>query len=252
MTLRVFLAGKVALEHDGRTVDEASLPGLQGRVVLVMLAAERARPLSRDEIADELWSERPPSAWEPALRAVISKIRKALVGVGLDRDSLTGEFGVYQLHLPPGSWVDLEAAADSLHRAETAARSGRFEDACGWALAARAIAARPLLPGAEGRWVARRRARHRDLYLRSLDVLAHVWIDRGEPALAVGDAEEALRYEPFREPMYRALMRAHMAAGNRAEALRAYQRCRDLLADDLGTDPSAETEALYLEILRSA
>ena len=250
MTLRVFLAGRVALEANGRVVDECSLPGLQGRVVLALLAAERERPLAREELAEELWAGRLPPAWEPGLRAVISKVRGALADVGLDRDTLSGAFGVYRLRLPPGTWVDLEAAAGALHRAETLARTGQVDEACGWALAARAIGARPLLPGAEGPWVARRRARLRDVYLRSLEVLANVWVRRGEPGLAVADAEEALRLEPFRESTYRTLMGAHAAAGNRAEALRVYQRCRDLLAEELGIDPSQETEALYLRMLR--
>jgi DNA-binding SARP family transcriptional activator len=183
---------------------------------------------------------------------VVSKVRGALAGVGLDRDALSGAFGVYRLCLPSETWVDLEAAAGALHRAETLARAGQVGEACGWALAARAIGARPLLPGAKGPWVDRRRAHLRGVYLRSLEVLAHVWVRRGEPGLAVADAEEALRLEPFRESTYRTLMRAHAAAGNRAEALRAYQRCRDLLAEELGVGPSQETVALYLGILRSA
>jgi SARP family transcriptional regulator, regulator of embCAB operon len=191
MTLRVFLAGGVALERDGRVLAESTLPGLQGRVVLAMLAAERERPLPREELAEELWGEALPEAWEPALRAVISKVRGALIPLELEKEALAGAFGVYQLHLPSDSWVDLEAAADSLHRAETASRSGEFGPAGGWALAARAIARRPLLPGAWGPWVTRRRARLHDLYIRSLDVLANVWVARGEPDLAIGDAEEA-------------------------------------------------------------
>ena len=251
MTLRVFLAGRVALEADGRVVDEGSLPGLQGRVVLALLAAERERPLAREELAEELWAGSFPPTWEPALRAVISKLRGALAGVGLDRGALSGAFGVYRLRLPPQTWVDLEAAAGALHRAETLARAGRVDEACGWALAARAIGARPLLPGAQGPWVTRRRARLREVHLRSLEVLAQVWVRRGEPGLAVADAEEALRLEPFRESTYRTLMRAHSAAGNRAEALRVYQRCRDLLAEELGVDPSQETAGLYLGMLRA-
>jgi DNA-binding SARP family transcriptional activator len=46
-------------------------------------------------------------------------------------------------------------------------------------------------------------------------------------------------------------MRAHCQAGNLAEALRAFERCRVLLADQLGTSPSTVTRDLYLEILRS-
>jgi SARP family transcriptional regulator, regulator of embCAB operon len=89
------------------------------------------------------------------------------------------------------------------------------------------------------------------VYLRSLEVLADVWIRRGDPILAVADAEEALRSEPFRESLYRLLMRGHVAAGNRAEALMAYENCRTLFADELGISPSPETELVYLDIVRS-
>ena len=46
-------------------------------------------------------------------------------------------------------------------------------------------------------------------------------------------------------------MRALAATGDRAGALRAYENCRVTLADELGADPAAETEALYVQILRS-
>jgi len=46
-------------------------------------------------------------------------------------------------------------------------------------------------------------------------------------------------------------MRAHAAVGNRAEALRVYERCRSVLTEELGVPPSPQTEAVYLEILRS-
>jgi DNA-binding SARP family transcriptional activator len=252
VTIRVFLAGKVAVVgSDGRAVDEGSLPGHQGRVVLAMLAAERDRSVSRDELAEDLWNGGPPPAWENGVKALISKLRSALSDVGVGGEAIAGAFGLYQLKLPPGTWIDLEAAADALHRAETLAGKERWDDAAGWALATRAIATRPFLEGAVGPWAERRRARLRDHHLRSLEVLADVWIRRGDHVLAVADCEEALRSEPFRESLYRLLMRAHAAAGNRAEALRAYERCRDLLTGELGVDPSPETEAIYLEILRA-
>jgi DNA-binding SARP family transcriptional activator len=46
-------------------------------------------------------------------------------------------------------------------------------------------------------------------------------------------------------------MQAHAAAGNRAEALRVYQRCRELLAEELGVDPSQETETVYVGMLQA-
>ena len=47
-------------------------------------------------------------------------------------------------------------------------------------------------------------------------------------------------------------MEAHVAAGNRAEALRVYERCRRLLADELGAYPSPETESIYRGLLEGS
>jgi DNA-binding SARP family transcriptional activator len=63
-------------------------------------------------------------------------------------------------------------------------------------------------------------------------------------------AREAIDLEPDRESSHQRLMRAEAALGNRAEAVRAYHRCRDLLREELGVDPSSETQALFTRILR--
>jgi SARP family transcriptional regulator, regulator of embCAB operon len=46
-------------------------------------------------------------------------------------------------------------------------------------------------------------------------------------------------------------MRLHAGMGNRAEALRVFERCRTLLREELGASPSPQTEALFLDILRA-
>jgi DNA-binding SARP family transcriptional activator len=113
-----------------------------------------------------------------------------------------------------------------------------------------AIARRSFLPGEEGEWVDGKRRELQDILVRALDFYVEICLHTGQAALAAQTASEALSLEPFRETGYRQLMRVHAASGNRAEALRVYQRCRELLADEMGVDPSPETEALYLELLR--
>jgi predicted ATPase len=74
----------------------------------------------------------------------------------------------------------------------------------------------------------------------------------GRGAAAVQPATELVALEPFRESAHLRLLRARAAAGDRGEALRVYDRCRRLLAEELGVDPSPELEAAYLELLRDA
>lgn len=251
--LRVYLTGTIRLERGAVLLDESHLPGRQGRVAFAMLAAERDRAISTDELSEQLWGGEPPGAWEVALRSIVSKLRAALGPVGLDGDPrIEHAFGCYQLRLPADAWVDLEAAADAVHRAEAALRDGDPEEAMGWSLAANAIARRGFLPGEDRPWATGRRAELQAIRVRALECRAQVNLERGEHEAAARDAELVVSVEPFRETSHRLLMRAHVAAGNPAEALRAYERCRSTIVEELGAGPSTETELLYLEILRSA
>jgi DNA-binding SARP family transcriptional activator len=249
--MRIYLTGPVRIELGERLVEGAGFPGRQGRLLFAYLVAERDQAQPRDRIAELLWGDAPPRSWESALAAVVSNLRRLLGSVGLGRDALGQTGGCYRLLLPTDAWVDLEAAADAVERAEGWLRAGDPAGAYNWAGVATAVGRRAFLPGEEGPWVERRRAELRDVLLRGLDCFAEVFVWSGEAPLAIRAAGEAIALEPFRETGYQRLMRVHAALGNRAEALRVYQRCRRLLADELGVDPSPRTEAVYLEALRS-
>ena len=112
------------------------------------------------------------------------------------------------------------------------------------------MARRPFLPGEHGAWVEAKRRELADLLDDALGCLADACLRSGDAAGAARWAEEAIALEPFRETGYRRLMLAHATAGNRAEALRVYDRCRRLVAEELGAYPSPETESIYRELLR--
>jgi len=245
--LRVYLAGKVAVEDGGILVPEKRFPGRQGRLAFAILAWERQRATSLAELADILWDDEPPNAWETALRALVSKLRAALG----ESASIEHAFGCYQLRLPAGAWVDVEACDAAIHEAETAFRGGEFERAMGSALVANAIARRPFLAGDVGSWTERKREHLRRVRVRALEVRGRVALACGDPAGAATDAEIVLDLDPYRESAYALLMQAHVASGNPALALTEYERLRTRLAEDLGTQPSAATEAVFLDVLRA-
>lgn len=247
--VRIYLTSEVRVEYGDVLIGERDLPGRQGRVLLAMLVAERTRPVSRDEIAEELWGEEPPAVWDKAITVLISKLRAALRRAGLGEDAVAASFGCYRLRLSSDVWVDLEAAADGVHRAESAIADGDPLGGYPWATIAYFVGRRPFLLGEDGPWVRRKRIQLRDLQLRGLDCAVVCCAANGELAEAVQAAEDALAIEPFRESTYRHLMRALAAAGRRAEALRVYERCRGALDEHLGVPPSAETVAVHTEIV---
>ena len=255
MGLRIALAGRVAIEVDGVPVDVRRL-GALGRLALAYLVVERGRPVTRHELADVLWEEDLPRTWETSVRVVVSKVRAVLADAGLaPTEALTTVSGSYQLNLPAGAVVDVEEAAAALERAVAAtaaaavgsppaANAARHD-----AASAVATAARRFLPGASGPWVERRQSELAELRLRALEALSEAALAAGDTAAALVAAEEAVDLEPFRESAHMRLLAALAGAGNRAEALRAYERARRLLAEELGVDPSPPLQAAYLDLL---
>ena len=254
--MRIYLTGTLAVERHSLIIDESQFPSHQARLLFACLACERSRVVPKDELAEILWPDEMPSAWETALKALVSKLRHVLAPLREDTEDasepllITSHYRCYQLRLPASSWVDWEAARRSLDEAEGAIRSGKPREGWGPANVAVTVARRGFLPGEHGAWVEARRHSLAELLARALDCYGAISLESGQAELAAQIAEEAISREPFRESGYQRLMRAHERLGNRAEAVRAYHRCRELLAEELGVSPSPETEALYVSILK--
>ncbi|HEV8230429.1 MAG TPA: BTAD domain-containing putative transcriptional regulator [Candidatus Limnocylindria bacterium] len=250
MAFRAYLAGRVCVESGDVLIGESELGGRQSRLLLCYLLRADGRPVPKDELAELLWPVESPPSWEISVAALVSKLR-AILRPALPGDSIDGALGCYQLRLPVGAWVDIAAAGANLYQAEGALLRADFAAAGPHAMIASTIARRPFLPEEHGPWVERTR---RDLHLqrvRALEIFDEVLLDARDFGRAIDVAREIVELEPYRETAHQLLMRAHASAGNRAEAVLAYEQCRRLLASELGVDPSPPTEAVYLKILRS-
>ena len=152
--MRIYLTGRIAVEHDGRVpVAERDLPGRQGRLAFVYLVAHRRRPTRRDDLMDVLWGDSPPQECEVTLSAVLSRLRGLLRKAVLDDAAIDVEHGGISVRLPPGTWIDLEAAANAIDLCDGALRRGDRGEAWGHANVAIVIARRPFLAGEEAPWI---------------------------------------------------------------------------------------------------
>lgn len=244
--MKIQLCGHVAIEVGGKRL-ENQLPGRQGRLLFVYMAAHRLTPLTRDELIQAVWSDEPPPAAEVALRALLSKLRRVL-----GESAFEGSDPVRVLL--PDAWIDLEAARDAIHRAESAIALREWARAWSSSQIALFTARRGFLPGEDSAWIDDVRRDLGDLHVRALEcyVEASLGVGGTEISTARRAARELVSLAPFRESAYRLLMEAFVAEGNPAEALRVYERLRTLLSDELGTFPSAETQQLHERILRAA
>lgn len=240
--MQVGVLGPVrVLGADGTAIE---IGGVRVRMLLARLALASGGAVPVAALIDGLWGEEPPAEAAGALQALVSRLRKALTGVG------TVEFGAGGYRLP-----DIRVDAD---RFEELAKQGRRELAAG-----RAESAAAMLGEALALWRGEALGDVLDAPFagaaatRLDDLRAGATEDRFEAELRSGryadilaDLEVAGTARPLSERLATLRMRALAAAGRQSEALAVYEEMRGRLDEELGIDPSAELRDTHLALLR--
>jgi len=241
---RIQLCGRFLVELDGRWVEDA-LPGAKGRLLFAYLVLNRVRRLDRDELLTAVYGDDASPDHHPRLSVLLSKLRR-VVGPEL----LTGRSEI-ELALRREAFVDVEAALEALHRAESHVASGEWAEAWGPAGVAYHVASRPLLQGHDRAWLDEWRRRLDDVRLRGLECVAAARLELGGPTLPQAETcgRRLIELAPYRETGYRILMQALERRGNVAEALRVYDHLRVLLRDELGAAPSPAVQTVHRRLL---
>ncbi|PZF82389.1 BTAD domain-containing putative transcriptional regulator [Jiangella anatolica] len=216
--------------------------GARLRALLIILALEPGRLVPAGRLVDGIWGDDPPAGAANALQALVSRLRRALPELAIESHPAG-----YRLALDPDA-VD----AARFERAVTAARSAPDDAAVEDGLrAALALWRGPaLLDVAESEFFHAARTRLEDLRLAATEDRVDAALRLGRGAALTTELTTLVAEYPLRERLAGQLLRALVAAGRPAEALAAYERTRAALADELGTDPSAELAALHTSILR--
>lgn len=242
---RVQLCGQFVARVNGERVEDR-LPGRQGRLLLAYLAARPHRSATKDELCEVLWPHGLPSAPGMALSALVSKLRRAL-----GERTLEGR-GELHLRLGKDAFVDVEAARHAVHAAESMVTAARWWDAYPGAVVAGAIARREFMRGEDAPWIDGMRQEMADICRRAIECNVQICLEVKGTELPTAEilARELTRRAPFRESGYCLLMRTLAERGQSAEALRVYAGLQQLLRDELGTAPSAQTQRLHEQLLR--
>ncbi|OPG13804.1 BTAD domain-containing putative transcriptional regulator [Microbispora sp. GKU 823] len=222
------------------------------RAVLALLLLNAPHVVPLDQLIDRLWRDEPPSSATGTLQAYISHLRRTLEPGRSPRSPArvlrTREPG-YLLDIEPDQ-VDAERfgrAAEAAHAALAGGRPEEAERILGPALAL--WRGEPLVDLADEPFARSTIARLGETRLHALTVRAEARLALGRAAEVTVEVERLLEQDPYREGLWALLMRALYRERRQAEALAAYQRCRTLLGDELGLDPSPELRRLEQAIL---
>ncbi|SMD07968.1 AfsR/SARP family transcriptional regulator [Kibdelosporangium aridum] len=236
MEFRLF--GEVQLRAGGKLADVGT-PRQQA--VLAALLVDAGKPVPIETLIDRVWNETPPAEVRNVLYSHLSRIRRLLK----DTARLERRPAGYVLDVPPGS-VDM-------HRFwQLVEQSKDLSDTDKAATLAEALALwrGPPLAGVQGEWVDQVRDRWSRRRLDAIVQWGDVELRLGRPAQVIDVFRDLAAEYPLAEQFEHVLMRALHAAGRDAEALDRYTVIRQRLADELGTGPGPELQALHSSLLR--
>lgn len=248
MGLELGLLGPLEMSVDGALVP---LGTPKQRAVLAMLLMNRNSPVGVDRLITALWEEWPPSGARASIHSYVSNLRKLLSGAGIDPRQVLAA-------APPGYRLTIGENACDIGRFITektsgvhAAAASRFEDASRH------------LSAALGEWRGQvledlRDFQFVDTFATSLveeKILVHTAkaeaeIACGRASSVITELETLISEHPYREPLWAQLITAYYLTDRQSDALGAYRRVKEILAEDLGIDPGPNLRALNERILR--
>ena len=237
-TLRARVLGGFEIEG----VDTSRLGSRKARVLLKVLVLARSKPVAADLLAEYIWPDGLPKRPADQLSVLVSRLR----GV-FGAEVLTRTESGYTLAV---DWLDVDAMAALVDESRRRLAAGNTTAAAVAAAAAVTLARGPLLPDDDDApWAEADRA-------TAARVAATARRFGAEAALVANDfigaellARGALDHDGYDEPALRILMTAQVASGRPASALGAYAEMRARLSEELGVDPTPETEELHRAVL---
>src|SRR6266581_1729799 len=247
-TLRIYLFGKFGVRHNEQVLDGFDARKVQELFCCLLLHRDHSLP--RETLASLLWPDTTTVQSKKNLRQTLWQLQSAL---GSHNERVKGrillvEQDWVQLNSEAGIWLDVAVFEQAYNLVQKT--PGQELDGSQAQLLQDTVQLYqgPLLEGWYQDWCLLERERLQSMYLAMLDKLmsfSEVHYDY-ETGLLFG--MRIMCYDRARERTHRRMMRLYYLLGDRAEALRQYERCATALDEELGVKPSKSTLALYRQI----
>ncbi|MGB3494978.1 MAG: BTAD domain-containing putative transcriptional regulator [Elainellaceae cyanobacterium] len=240
--LQIQVLGDLQITYNDQSID--TLINERSQILLAYLLLQRHTPQPRQRVAFALYDMSDSQA-RTTLRKDIFNLRQALPHA--ERYLLTtaktlqwNESANLSLDMAEfeAALCEVEHVSDS----EMAAKQQMLERAI-------ALYSGDLLPTLDPEWLMREREQLRQRYLSALEQLIGLLHKRQDYGVALRYAQQLLAADPLRESAYQTVMQLYRDNGDRAAAIRTYHECMTMLREELGIDPSLETQALYQQLL---
>jgi DNA-binding SARP family transcriptional activator len=221
------------------------------QALLAYLLLQRDHGCPRDLVAGLFWGDHAEDRARHCLNSALWRLRRLLEPETGDRGTflIATSTGEISFNWQSNHWFDVAALEEKAGRILARPFQALEETEVKTLRETLELYKGDLLEGFYEDWALREREGLRRLFLNSLARLLHYYMEQSAYQDALACGERILAHDPLREEIYRDMMRLHWMNGNRALAVRQYERCREVLAAELSICPMEETEALINRIL---
>jgi DNA-binding SARP family transcriptional activator/RecA/RadA recombinase len=249
-TVHIRLFGPFEVLRDGQPLTVGEWRNQQTRTILKVLLARRGRVVTADQLLELLWPDADPPAARRRLHVRVSQLRRILSPDEPAAYLLTVEEG-YTFDPQANCWLDTVEFEARVRQGRGCQEDGDLAQAIDAYESARALYRGDFLEeDLYQDWTFVEREWWRERFLSVLTELAECYACRGHYRRAITRCRQVLVADPCRESVYVRLMLYHYYAGEQDRALRVYERCRRVLADELGVEPLPQTADLHTQILQ--
>jgi DNA-binding SARP family transcriptional activator/pimeloyl-ACP methyl ester carboxylesterase len=239
------ILGPLEISADGRLLP---LGSPKQRALLGLLFVHAGETVSRDRLIEELWGEAPPATVDSALHVYLSRVRRLLESGGAAGALVRERYG-YRLLVEPEQ-LDANRFKRLAGEGSAALAAGKPGLAAERLRQALALWRGPALADLQSeRFAIAAAGRLEEDRVAALEQRLEADLALGRHGHLIRELETLVAEHPFRERLRAQLMLALYRSGRQAEALRAYQRARRTLAEELGLEPSQELKQLEQAML---
>jgi DNA-binding SARP family transcriptional activator len=244
-TLDISLFGGMRVVHHNSAAEIRLTRAVQALLAYLLLFRQRRH--SREVLTELFWPDCDEEQARGCLSTALWRLRRGLEPAGTPRGAyvITTAAGEIRFNSESAYWLDIAAFEEPIVRLLTRPPAALDPAECEKMASALALYTGDLLEGFYEDWALRERERLRELYLSGLTYLLHAYHAHGAFDKSVACAQRMLQHDPLRENVHRELIQVYLAMGERAQALRQYAQCREILRTELDVEPMAETQALY-------
>jgi len=250
-----YLGGKQIHRYDG---SKLHLRGIKEQGLLAYLVMESRQAHSREAIMGLFWPEMPQAQARNNLRVTLARIRKNIGDDQEGRPFLHSTRREIAFNQRGDYWLDVSAFQSDIQRVRKHQHQG--DTACTDCLKVMSHAVALYkgefmagfhVPGcaAFDEWLLVQREHLHIQAMELLEQLAHFSAQTGDYKSAEVFARRQIELDPLQENAHRQLIQVFCVQGQRSAALTAFEKCRQILWEELGVEPENETALLHNQIL---